>query len=59
MDDCRKCQTFAASPAEPGGLPLTLVSTLDLEAVDEMDLQRFDIIGLCYNDRIDLCVAAE
>src|SRR5438034_11660642 len=24
MADCLKCQTFAASPAEPGGLPLML-----------------------------------
>ena len=24
MDDCLKCQTSTAAPAEPGGLPLTL-----------------------------------
>jgi hypothetical protein len=24
MDDRRKCQTYAASPAEPGGLPVML-----------------------------------
>jgi hypothetical protein len=26
MGDRRKCQTYAASPAEPGGLPLMLVA---------------------------------
>ena len=28
MGDRRKCQTFAASPAEPGGLPVMLGRTL-------------------------------
>jgi hypothetical protein len=27
MGDRRKCQTFAASPAEPGGLPVMLAGT--------------------------------
>lgn len=28
MGDRRKCQTYAASPAEPGGLPVMLVARL-------------------------------
>jgi len=27
MDDRRKCRTYAASPAEPGGLPVMLEPT--------------------------------
>ena len=30
MGDRRKCQTYTASPAEPGGLPVMLVRCLTL-----------------------------
>lgn len=30
MDDCRKCQTSTATPAEPGGPPLVRIGERDL-----------------------------
>jgi len=55
MDDCRKCQTFAASPAEPGGLLflfsrvakkaiyLGQVEAADAETAIRMAIKKFDI----------------
>jgi hypothetical protein len=34
MGDRRKCQTFAASPAEPGGLPVMLVDEDSTQRVE-------------------------
>ena len=33
MGDRRKCQTYTASPAEPGGLPVMLVDAVESRGV--------------------------
>ena len=48
MGDRRKCQTYAASPAEPGGLPVmlgagaTVVARLAMEPLQAISL-RFNL----------------
>ena len=37
MGDRRKCQTYAASPAEPGGLPVMLDLLLEAGAIRECE----------------------
>jgi hypothetical protein len=38
--DSRKYQTSTATPAEPGGLPLTLVNRVDLQRAQERSVQE-------------------
>ena len=48
MGDRRKCQTYAASPAEPGGLPVMLgrcAIALPPEMPDNQDRQRIRCAG--------------
>jgi hypothetical protein len=47
MGDRRKCQTYTASPAEPGGLPVMLgVSSLARSQIRiEVNLMKGKIVG--------------